>query len=103
MWLLQKGRIVGLQSADEGGLSCRERVAVANHLNHECYERGEDGDDVHWSRTLVSLRYSAYGSKYRTDHVVINEEIISRLRRVKMKKKIGCKEKISVRMKTSSL
>ena len=42
-------------------------------------------------------------SQYRTNHIGVDEEVVTRLRCVKMKKKIGCKEKISVRIRIISI
>ena len=39
-WRLRSGEGGGLQGADEGGLPCGERVAVADHLDHEGHECG---------------------------------------------------------------
>ena len=45
----------------------------------------------------LTLRPASVRPQYRTEHVIVDEEVIARLRRVKVKEKVGCKEKISAR------
>jgi hypothetical protein len=92
-------RLVGLESADEGGLPFGERVAVADHLDDKGHERRQDGDDVHWAREARQFRVVWTGrfgvwerARDRTEHVGVDEEVVAGLRRIKVEEEVCCKE-----------